>query len=153
MGQSRNHLFRSAAKICAGEIRRAANDQQQTGKHMSHHLHVHMLWFSDDGIALVDLPKDADVLYVRDCECPDAVELHVIENVSATRMDPRTFYRVRCGEPMPAAVGRGDLIASFTHCSGEIWHIFAGQYDRGVMTKELPAQHRAITRTKVLAND
>jgi hypothetical protein len=149
VAQSRNSLFRSAAKICAALIRDEA--QKQAGGNVKHTASVYNIWFSDEGLATITLPKDADVIFARDCSIANGCEIHVIEHADEVRMDPRKFHLVRPNEPMPTCVGSGDRVSSFVHCSGEVWHIFAGQYDRGVMTKEMPAQHRAIT--KLQTND
>jgi hypothetical protein len=122
-----------------------------------------ILRFEEDDTCTTNLPKGCDIIHAqggqmwRDGECE--VEIYAVtqhDPNASVRLDPRTFYRVRQQDVMAPQIGKGDhlISARFVVCYGgrdcsELWHIFVGQYDRGVMTKSMPAQHRAITKVPV----
>lgn len=130
------------------------NKNRKAGDDAGYRVGGHAAWFNDVGVAEVLLPRGADVFDVRAGLSDGELAIYVIEPAVVEHYDRRKFYRARLGDPVPPSVGRGDYIKSITDLdSGQLWHIFAGQYDRGAMTKELPAQHRAITKASVLVND
>jgi hypothetical protein len=113
-------------------------------------LRVYVLHF-EGRVAHRSLPKGSDVIDVSALS-DGSIALHVIEPIEVERMDPREFYLARSSEPVPVSVGKGDYVG-WVYQDGHFTYIFAGQYDRGIMAKEMPAKHRAITKQAVLAND
>jgi hypothetical protein len=102
------------------------------------------------------MPRNADVISAAQVQATGARAAIWALVEDTAEKEPRVIRVVGTGHPAPAAVGPSDLIATIVMSgsyTGLVFHVFADPLDRGVMTKELPAQHRAITRTKVLAND
>lgn len=107
-----------------------------------------------DGVAQFELPKDADILhaevaYVNLTTNEPALRIYALVNPDpSVRRDPRRIYAVHVSEDMPQGVGASEFLCTAHYMEGKYERtvcLFVGQYDRGVMTKEMPKAHADIT--------